>query len=180
MQQLAQLGVQRMDHLPIGYVPELTRIEHRDESQQDIDVLFYGSLNSRRLAIIDALQAEGVNIEVAFGVYGAERDALIARSKIVLNLHFYAAQVFEIVRVSYLLANRKLVVSETSEHDPDQEALSPGIVFAQYDQLVKTCLQLLALPRRRQQIAAVGFELMRQRCQVDYLQMVVRSLVENA
>ena len=47
-----------------------------------------------------------------FNAYGGKRDALIARAKVVLNIHYYAAQVFEIVRVSYLLANSKAVVTE--------------------------------------------------------------------
>ena len=48
----------------------------------------------------------------------------IARSKIVLNLHQYDAQVFEIVRVSYLLANRRAVVSERGANPTEDRDLS--------------------------------------------------------
>jgi hypothetical protein len=103
----------------IGFVPELRRIP--SAPVQDIDVLFYGSLNERRTGILRALDAAGVRVHCAFGLYGSKRDELIGRAKIVLNLHAYATEVFEIVRVSYLLANAKAVVAETS---PDLGSLA--------------------------------------------------------
>ena len=59
----------------------------------------------------------GINVKALFGVYGRERDKLIARSKIVLNMHHYSSQIFEIVRVFYLLTNRKAVVAECNARD---------------------------------------------------------------
>lgn len=79
---LAKLGVEVSRHVPIGYVPELTRIEHA--SDPDLDLLFFGSLNPRRLAVIDRLRAAGLRVEAVFGAYGQARDALIARAKVVL------------------------------------------------------------------------------------------------
>ena len=84
--------------VPIGNAPSLTRIEKAPV--QDIDVLFYGSTNQRRLQILDELEATGLNVQAVFGVYGTERDALIARAKVVLNLHYYESSIFEMVRVS--------------------------------------------------------------------------------
>ena len=61
----------------------------------------------RRACVINTLSGRpsGANVIPVFGLYGPPRDALIARSKIILNMHLYDAKVFEIVRVSYLLAN---------------------------------------------------------------------------
>src|ERR1700677_226547 len=98
---LRGMGVQRVTHVPVGYVTQLSRIP--DTSVQDIDVLFYGSINERRSNAISAIQARGLNAQAVFGVYGAARDALIARAKVVLNLHYYDTSIFELVRVSYLL-----------------------------------------------------------------------------
>ena len=109
-------------HVPLGYVPELSRIPA--SKVQDIDVLFYGSLNDRRSRILQALKDSGVKVHTVFGVYGKERDTLIARSKIVLNVHFYSAKIFETVRVSYLLANSKAVVSECSAETEIEPGLS--------------------------------------------------------
>ena len=83
--------------MPIGYAPQLTRIA---PAAEDVDVLFVGSLNDRRRTVLDALEAKGAKVERVFGVYGPERDGWLARAKICLNLHFYEARVFEVVRVS--------------------------------------------------------------------------------
>ena len=84
-------------------MPELTRIDRRRDP--DLDVLFFGSLNPRRIAVIESLRAAGLRAEAVFGVYGEPRDDLIARAEAILNVHYYEAKVLEMVRLSYLLAN---------------------------------------------------------------------------
>ena len=104
------LGHDRRQVVPLGYAPALSRIQRAPV--QDIDVLFYGAVNERRRDILLELQQSGLRVQAAFGVYGAERDALTARAKVVLNMHAQPTRVLEVVRISYLLANRKAVVSE--------------------------------------------------------------------
>ena len=125
--------------VPIGFAPVLDRI--LPAPAQDIDVLFYGSLNERRKKILFELEAAGVKVHHAFAVYGAERDALIARAKLVLNVHFYESKLFEVVRVSYLLANGKAVITEQS---PDLGEVAGGVAAFPYDNLVQGCLDFLA------------------------------------
>jgi hypothetical protein len=164
---LAALGVEVARLLPIGYVPELTRIEPAREP--DLDLLFFGSLNPRRIAIVEALRAAGLRAEAVFGAYGKQRDDLIARAKVILNVHYYEAKVLEMVRISYLLANRCCVLSEASA-DPDEDAaLSDGVAFAAYDDLVGRAQQLVANASLRQRIAARGFELICARRAIDYV-----------
>lgn len=104
-------------YLPAGYHPSLERIEAA--GTQDIDVLFYGSPGGRRRPLIETLQGRrDLNTRFLFGVYGRERDELIARSKMVLNMHYYPAALFESVRVSYLLANGSFVLTEESADCP--------------------------------------------------------------
>ena len=76
--------------MPIGYAPELTRICPLEEN---IDVLFYGAVNERRGRALQRMKDRGLRTVVAFGAYGAERDALIARSRIVVNIHYYESRV---------------------------------------------------------------------------------------
>ena len=167
---LARHGVAAR-HVPIGYVPQLTRIA--PAAQQDIDVLFVGSLVERRVAVLQALHDAGAHVVPVFGLYGQARDVLYARSKIILNLHLYDAKVFEIVRVSYLLANRCLVVSERGS-DPDGEApFAGGVAFAEYPALADTCLRLLADPAARARTAQRGFEIISQQREVDFLRRVL-------
>jgi hypothetical protein len=170
VQALARHGIAAR-HVPIGYVPELTRIPAAP--WRDIDVLFVGSIVPRRLAVLQALHERGANVIPAFGVYGAERDALIARSKIVLNLHMYEAKVFEIVRVSYLLANRCFVVSERGDDASGERPYEDGIAFADYSALVATCLRYLGDDAARDRTAARGFDLFQQRRVPDLLRAVL-------
>lgn len=149
----AELGVGTLRHVPLGYVPELARIA---PAVEDLDVLFYGSLNPRRQAVLRALDAQGLKVATLFGVYGEERDRAIARARIVLNMHFYEARIFETVRVAYLLNNGKAVVAECGPDTAIEEDLRTAILGVPYDQLVDACLQLLRHPERRQALAAAG------------------------
>lgn len=157
----AELGLPAPQVVPIGWVPELTRIP--PAPVEDIDVLFYGSINPRRQAVLEALVRAGLEVEVAFGVFGGARDALIARSKVVLNLHYYEAKVFEVVRVSYLLANGRCVVSERGADADEEAAFEAAVAFAPYDGLVEACRRLVADPAERARRAAAGLALMRRR-----------------
>lgn len=148
-------------HVPIGYVPELTRIT--PAPTQDIDLLFYGSLNERRNRILNLLRDCGLKVHAVFGVYGRERDELIARSKIVLNVHFYEAKVFEIVRVSYLLANSKAVVTECSADTAMEPGLKDCILALPYDRLVEGCCSLLQNDDERRKLQTRGFHWLSQR-----------------
>jgi SAM-dependent methyltransferase len=154
-------------HVPIGYVPELSRIAA--SPSQDIDVLFYGSLNDRRNRILNALKNAGVNVHTVFGVYGKDRDDLIARARIVLNIHFYESKVFEIVRVSYLLANSKAVVTESSEDVEMGKGLSEAVLSLPYDQLVEGCCSLLRNETERRTLETRGFQWFSKRKESDIL-----------
>ncbi len=174
-EQLRQMGCQHIQHVPLGYVPQLTRINPLVEEALDIDVLFYGSLNEKRAAVLEALRRKGLNVVELFGEYGAERDRAIERAKIVLNIHLYEAQIFEIVRVSYLLANHKFVLSESSPNDPDAESFKDGVAFVDCDQIVEACLSFLKNPQERRRIAEAGFQLITQRPEIEFLQEALQN-----
>jgi len=153
--------------LPIGMVPELCRI--KSAPVQDIDVLFYGVVNERRRVALKSIQDRGHKVAAVFGAYGRERDGLIARAKLVLNLHKHEAQVFEVVRVSYLLANAKAVVAEVSAVTAIDDDLRGAVAATPYDGLAETCSRLLADEAGRKALEQRGFAAMNARRQSDYL-----------
>jgi tetratricopeptide (TPR) repeat protein len=157
---LRRLGVDDIQHVPVGYVAQLTRIEAAPE---DVDVVFVGSINDRRARILHELAQRGFSVKALCGVYGAERDAWLARGRIILNTHFYDGSPFEIVRVSYLLANTRFVVSESTPGDADELDLAQGVALAPYERLVETCSRYLERPEERRRIAEAGLERMRSR-----------------
>lgn len=166
---LAAMGI-AATHVPIGYVPEWTRIERAAE---DIDVLFYGSTSHRRWDAIEAIEAAGARVEVVTGVYGAERDAMIARAKIVLNVHFYEAQTFEIVRVSYLLANKRFVVSERGRDLALERPFEEGVAFGTFEELPALCSRYLHARAERRAVAERGFDAVRAVTMSDHLRRVL-------
>jgi hypothetical protein len=156
----------------IGYAEGLTRIE---AEEKDIDVLFYGSVNRRRQRVLDELIERGLNVASVFAVYGQERDALIARAKVVLNVHFYEmSKLFEIVRVSYLMANKVLVVSEVGLDEALEDPYRDGIIFSEYEGLVEKCCEAVAFTAtKRQDIADRGYEIFSARPQSEFLQPLI-------
>ena len=137
--------------VPLGHVPEMTQITLGDGLT---DVLFYGSLNARRSAVLDGLRKRGLEVSHLFGVYGRRRDAEIATSKVVLNMHNYDTQIFEVVRCSYLWSNRVCVVAECNGDAP-----YPGAArFVPYDDLVDACVALVNDPVERARQAHTGFD----------------------
>ncbi|MGH9498665.1 MAG: class I SAM-dependent methyltransferase [Terriglobales bacterium] len=143
-------------YMPLGYVPETTRVQ--PAPVQDIDVLFYGSVNERRMRILNALSDAGATVQVAFGVYGKDRDQLIARSKVVLDVHFFDNKAFNAPRIAYLLANSKAVVAERSSEIELEREASGAFVALPYDSLVQGCLALLRNDVERKNLEARGYQ----------------------
>jgi SAM-dependent methyltransferase len=144
-------------HVPLGYVPELSRITAAQE--QDIDVLFYGVVNERRAKLLNELKEAGLAVVAVTGTFGPERDALIARAKIVLNLHFFDTKIFELARVSYLLANRKAIVSELDADTEIDADMRNAVAGAPYAGLVDKCIELAFDDAARRSVADAGFRL---------------------
>ena len=127
-------------HVPVGYHQSLEQIPQGCE--KDIDVLFYGSMCERRRAVLDILSKDmGITVRSLFDVYGRDRDECIARSRIILNIHYYEAQILEAIRISYLLNNRCFVVSEFSEINPYKAVKIPMFPYAD---IADACRRYLA------------------------------------
>jgi glycosyltransferase involved in cell wall biosynthesis len=161
-------------YVPFGFVPELARI--KKEKIEDIDVLFYGELNPRREAVIHGLEAASLNVKhFGYEVRETERDAWIARSKVVLNMHYHQPGVFEIARVGYLLANSKAVVTECDPGEVVDPDLFSGMAVAAYDGLVEACRFLVADDDRRHAIEQGGFAAFQKRVESDILRVALEA-----
>lgn len=160
IEQLRAMGALRAVYCPIGYHPSMETIAPSSSEKpetEDIDVLFYGSMNSRRRAILDEIRATGLRVETLFNVYGEERDRAIARSKVVLNLHYYENPIFEIFRVSHLLANGRCVVSENGGTDEALEDLAQQTTrLVSASEIGKACRELVFDEAARKAQAAQG------------------------
>jgi hypothetical protein len=100
---------------PFRYSESLKRIDNIPDP--DIDVLFYGTLNERRLNILNSfLRPHFSKIKFVFlsNLLGDELDHFIARSKIILSLNAHDNDRQKQSRIFYPVINNKCVISEKS------------------------------------------------------------------
>ncbi len=168
-------GNPAIQHVGIGYSAGLARIAM--QMQQPVDVLFYGSLNERRATVLDKLRAAGLNVNHLFAVYGAERDAAIADAKVVLNMHFYEDSIHEIVRTSYLLANRKAVVTECNANTEIDPEYRDAMCAVPYGELVPRCVELIQNPIARFALQDRGIAIFSRRSQAQMLKSTMAETV---
>lgn len=138
-----------------GYVPEMSRLA--GGSPNRIDALFYGALNERRLLVMEELGRAGIRVKWLNDVYGLERERAIYDSRVVLNIHSGRQANLEIIRLSYLLANRKAVVSELNEDTERYPELEGACAFFPYDRLAAGAAELFGREDRLREQAEAGF-----------------------
>ncbi len=98
-------------YVPVGHHPSMERFT--PAVTKDIDVVFSGCLSPRRIKVLEALAERGLHVvAIPPGLYGAERDAVLGRSKLALNMLFEPGRVFPALRVAHLVANHVPVLSE--------------------------------------------------------------------
>jgi hypothetical protein len=168
---LNDLGFYKVKFLELGYQSELQRIPKK--SPQNIDVLFYGSMNPRREKVIAELRAHELNVHVAFAIYGPQRDELISRSKVVLNHHHYDSEIYEVVRTSYLINNAKLVVGEVNPSTSIDTHYLTSIYPAKYEELAASCSKLVRDDALRNELEDKALSTFRQFPQSRFLTKIL-------
>ncbi|MDL2227080.1 hypothetical protein LJB86_05445, partial [Deltaproteobacteria bacterium OttesenSCG-928-M10] len=143
--------------LPMGYVPEMTRLAPCPEPAGD--VLFYGAVTQRRRWVLEELESMGLKVNRLTFAYGQKRDQAIYSSKIILNIHHSLPASLEVVRLGYVLANSRAVVSELAPDTYYYPELAGSCVFRPYDQLVRAVTDLLGDEKRLREQAARGFKI---------------------
>ena len=130
----------------VAYAPILEKVP--SNIPQDIDFLFYGSLTPERLSVISKItkmrsDLTHFSVVTLMSIYGKQRDEFIARSKVVLNISHQVN--FEIVRVSYLLANKKPVLcySDTEALQVEPDLKNNCLKFVNANNIYEECERLI-------------------------------------
>ena len=163
--ELEKLGI-KAKYCGIGYHESLEDVPKLDKA---IDFLFYGSPCLRRDFVLRGLESEGYEVRSHWFLYGERKAELIGRSKVVLNIHYYPAARFELVRVSHLLANGVCVVSESGSSRVE-EKYGIAVRFADYEKLIE--IAIWALQKWEKQ-GKVGQEIFKTFKQTTYLKEVL-------
>ena len=95
----------------------------------EYDILFFGSLNDRRIKIINYLINNKYNVVHTCNTFYEDLYKHIRKAKIVLNLHFYEDSILETARINELLEYKTLIISETCNYNNDNIDLYKDDVF---------------------------------------------------
>jgi len=159
-------------HLPLGYHPLLEQSDVPAKSKRDLDVCVLAAMTDRREEFIavnaDFFAARNCHIRfVPIGFAKTEetrsylpipqRNALLQRAKILLNVHYSDLRYFEWHRALIAMANRCCLISETCE---GFEPLVPGkhFVMAKADDLTACCQYYIEHEDERKAITAAAYD----------------------
>ncbi len=112
------------------YAPYLAQTEALALPDRPIDLLFFGSVNERRKAIFDRIEACGWHISYFdHPLYGDERDQFIRQAKAVFNCHFYESSRFEQARAFHTLSLGTPVISERTARTTPPAAFEEAVTW---------------------------------------------------
>ena len=100
-------------------------------TQRPIDLLFIGSMNERRRALIERIEAQrcaGHDVRQPART-APERDDFITQAKAVFNCHFYDSSRFEQARVSHCLSLGTPVISERARSTRPHAAFEDSVFW---------------------------------------------------
>ncbi len=166
----------RSFHLPLGYHPML---EHRPTDTplaRDLDICLLASMTERREKFLAAhagfFAARNCHLRlVPLGFAKTEttksylsvedRNELLQRAKILLNVHYSELGYFEWHRFLVGLANGCCIITEPCEGFAPL-VLGKHFVMVESDELIPTCQHYLDHPEEREAIARAGRDFIRQ------------------
>jgi hypothetical protein len=156
--------------MPICYAPTLEKLT---KSNEDLDSVFIGSLGPNRSERLRALASHVNRTEtvVATNIWGTKRDDLISRARVMLNIseHDPKLKIFEIVRTSFYVANRKLTLAERVPGIHVEDDILDCFVWADGHQLSTKLDELIGSPEERKRLAEKGYDIFRMRDIRHYL-----------
>src|SRR5438552_2600673 len=181
-------------HLPLGYHPLLEQSIVPAKLKRDLDICVLAAMTDRREEFIaanaDFFAARNCHVRfVPIGFAKTEetrsylpipqRNALLQRAKILLNVHYSDLRYFEWHRALIAMANRCCLISETCE---GFEPLVPGkhFVMAKADDLTTCCEYYLEHEDERKAITAAAYDFICERVtQKDNCRAFLQQ-IENA
>lgn len=162
------LNLKNILYVPICFCHILKK---KMKVENDIDILFFGSLNPKRKKILNLLKNKNIKLIIQNNnCWDEDLDLLIKRSKIIINIHFYENATLEMHRLSYLLTNQCFIISEKTKEQELIHKYSRGIIFCEYDMLVNKCLEWLNKDQaERDIISSTGYKIFKNEKYENYL-----------
>ena len=99
------------------------------KEEKQIDILFYGCLNSRRRNILSHIKKKFNNLQIITNKRDEELYQLIRKSKIVLNISYYKPSIFEIARINEIIPLGTFIISELNLIDDFTKKMYENEIF---------------------------------------------------
>jgi len=149
-------------YLPHYYAPNLTRVNHNQDTDKDIDFLFTGSQTDYRKGIITDLRNRGYNVVLGTTITASfHRENLLQRTKVSLNLKQYPDWPYASPsRFHYHIINKSLLLTENCTYGCD---IQPYVITAPEDNFLEFCVDTLEAQNYNKK-AQEYFELFRKEC----------------
>ena len=132
--------------------------------RKDIDILFYGGRHPKRVEMERILRKRFPTKHIVFryfNLFGEEREEMIQRAKLVLNIHYWPEASLETHRIEYLMARGKCVVTERSKDPALDNEYQGAVVFTPYDKMPDIIEKLLKTPDIIEQVGTIARTLSR-------------------
>jgi hypothetical protein len=177
LQRYAQFGIPHACLVPFGYQSGAIHSPPDTASaEEDIDILFFGSLSPRREHLLQALSARGMHVVAHHALPPKERSALLSRAKLMLNASYLDnSKITEISRLAVGFVAKKAVLTEIYDDSEIPERLRPGFFGAPYEMLVETAERLISDRAARHARAQRGHELFTATSQASFLQPALEA-----
>lgn len=132
-QNMAYLASKGLAYPHVYYLPIGASTSYRGEISyidRDVDILFYGDYKSspRRQHLLEAAEKH-FNVRRADSLFGDDIKRLIARSKFVLNLHYYEGAQLETPRIQECISLGTPVISESTSDQSDYNDFDGAVHF---------------------------------------------------
>jgi glycosyltransferase involved in cell wall biosynthesis len=170
---LNSININNASLLPFGFHEKMHVLDFNKE--KTIDILIYGALYNRRIEIYNKLVARGFKVKFMTNMYGKERNEIIEKAKIILNINF-SEKLSSEHRLSFLLNNACFIISEKPPDDYFNE-FEDCLVLAPFEKIIETC-EFYLRPENdmlRQEIAEKGFSTFSKNKMVNNLRKLIES-----
>lgn len=168
---LRRMGIEKIMKLELGFDIGLIKISPQDSKSNDF--IFYGSINHRRLEVLNKFKTDGLEVRTLYNIFGAQRDLEIARSKIALNIHYFESEIFEVVRANYLIHNKVPILAEINPTTFIEDDYRKSVFGAPRSDLTEMGRHLIGRPEMLAEKADQAFELLYAKPQSEIMKHLV-------
>ena len=170
-------GTKNVVYCPVGYSPVWE--SNLPEVEEDIDILFHGSITPRREDFGKMFQEMGLNTVFTSEIFGRKRDKMIKRSKIDINIKAHDNWSYGPMHCLPAQANKSFMLAEKA--NGGYGPFKPGLHIAEYNGLEdckKKVLYWLEHEKERKQFAIKAYNDMIKTCDfTDILSESMRGIV---